>query len=77
MKHVIGARDDKNEREIALLGKYERLASSPGAFKTLLLMTRRIDVRSILSSVRVSVLIQRRLASQLRGRPTLARPASR
>ena len=43
MKHVIGTRDE-NEREIALLGKYERLASSPGAYKTLLLMTRRIDV---------------------------------
>jgi class 3 adenylate cyclase/pimeloyl-ACP methyl ester carboxylesterase len=56
MKHVIGTRDE-NQREIALLGKYERLASSPGAYKTLLLMTRRIDVRSILPSVRVPALV--------------------
>jgi class 3 adenylate cyclase len=56
MKRVIGTHDG-NEREIALLGKYERLSCSPGAFKTLMLMNRRIDVRSILSSVRVPALV--------------------
>jgi class 3 adenylate cyclase/pimeloyl-ACP methyl ester carboxylesterase len=56
MKTVIGSRGE-NEREIALLGKYERLSCSPGAFKTLALMNRRIDVRSILSSVRVPALV--------------------
>jgi pimeloyl-ACP methyl ester carboxylesterase/class 3 adenylate cyclase len=56
MKRVIGTRDE-NEREIALLGKYERLSCSPGAFKTLMLMNRRIDVRSILPSVRVPALV--------------------
>jgi class 3 adenylate cyclase/pimeloyl-ACP methyl ester carboxylesterase len=56
MKGVIGTHDG-NEREIALLGKYERLSCSPGAFKTLMLMNRRIDVRSILPSVRVPALV--------------------
>ena len=56
MKRVIGTRDE-NQREIALLGKYERLASSPGAFKTLLSMNRQIDVRAILPSVRVPALV--------------------
>jgi class 3 adenylate cyclase/pimeloyl-ACP methyl ester carboxylesterase len=56
MKHVMGT-PDENEREMALLGKYERLASSPGAYKTLRLMNRRIDVGSILPSVRVPALV--------------------
>ena len=56
MKRVIGTHDG-NEREIALLGKLERLSCSPGAFKTLMLMNRRIDVRSILPSVRVPALV--------------------
>jgi pimeloyl-ACP methyl ester carboxylesterase len=56
MKRVIGTHDG-NEREIALLGKYERLSCSPGAFKTLMLMNRRIDVRSTLPSVRVPALV--------------------
>jgi class 3 adenylate cyclase/pimeloyl-ACP methyl ester carboxylesterase len=55
-KRAMGTRDE-NWREIALLGKYERLSSSPGAFKTLLLMNRRIDVRAILPSVRVPALV--------------------
>jgi len=56
MKRVIGTHDG-NEREMALLGKLERLSCSPGAFKTLMLMNRRIDVRSILPSVRVPALV--------------------
>jgi class 3 adenylate cyclase/pimeloyl-ACP methyl ester carboxylesterase len=56
MKRVIGIQDG-NEREMALLGKLERLSCSPGAFKTLMLMNRRIDVRSILPSVRVPALV--------------------
>jgi class 3 adenylate cyclase/pimeloyl-ACP methyl ester carboxylesterase len=56
MKRVIGTHDG-NEREIALLGKYERLSCSPGAFRTLMLMNRRIDVRSILPGVRVPALV--------------------
>lgn len=56
MKRVIGTHDG-NEREIALLGKLERLSCSPGAFKTLMLMNRRIDVTSVLPSVRVPALV--------------------
>ena len=56
MKDVVGARDE-NERQMALLGRYERLSSSPGAFRTILLMNRRIDVRSILPSVRIPTLV--------------------
>lgn len=56
MKRVVGTHDG-NEREIALLGKLERLSCSPGAFKTLMLMNRRIDVRSILPSVQVPALV--------------------
>jgi len=56
MKRVIGTHDG-NEREMALLGKLERLSCSPGAFKTLMLMNRRIDVRSILPNVRVPALV--------------------
>ena len=56
MKRVIGIHDG-NEREMALLGKLERLSCSPGGFKTLMLMNRRIDVRSILPSVRVPALV--------------------
>jgi class 3 adenylate cyclase/pimeloyl-ACP methyl ester carboxylesterase len=56
MKRVIGTHDG-NAREIALLGKLERLSCSPGAFKTLMLMNRRIDVTSVLPSVRVPALV--------------------
>jgi pimeloyl-ACP methyl ester carboxylesterase len=56
LKTVIGT-GDENEREIALLGKYERLSCSPGSFKALIAMNRRIDVRSILPSVRVPALV--------------------
>ena len=56
MKRVIGTHDG-NEREIALLGKYERLSCSPGDYKTLMLMNSRIDVTSILPSVRVPALV--------------------
>jgi len=56
MKRVMGS-DGADAREIALFGKFERLSCSPGAFKTLLLMNRRIDVRSILPSLRVPTLV--------------------
>ena len=64
MKRVIGTQDG-NEREIALLGKLERLSCSPGAFKTLMLMNRRIDVASVLPSVRVPALVLHSRADEL------------
>ena len=56
MKRVVGA-PGENEREMALLGKFERLASSPGAYKTLMLMNQKIDVSSILPNVRAPTLV--------------------
>ena len=56
MKRVVGIADD-NKEELAKLGRYERMSCSPGALKTLFLMNRRIDVTSILASVRVPTLV--------------------
>lgn len=56
MKRAVGTADD-NKEELAKLGKFERMSCSPGSFKTLLLMNRRIDVTSILPSVRVPTLV--------------------
>lgn len=56
MQRVLGTRDG-SECDIALLGKLERMSCSPGAIKTHMLMNRRIDVTSILPSVRVPALV--------------------
>lgn len=56
MKRAVGTADDSKE-ELAKLGKFERMSCSPGAFKTLLQMNRRIDVTSILPSVRIPTLV--------------------
>lgn len=56
MKLAAGTADD-NKEELAKLGKLERMSCSPGAFKTLLQMNRRIDVTSILPTVRVPTLV--------------------
>ena len=56
MKQVVGATGEK-EREIALLGKFERLACGPGAYKTLMLMNQKLDVSSILPNVRTPTLV--------------------
>ena len=56
MKRVVGA-SGENDREMALLGRFERLACSPGAYRTLMLMNQKIDVTSILPNVRVPTLV--------------------
>jgi class 3 adenylate cyclase len=56
MKRVIGLTEDRTD-EIAKVGRYERMSSSPGAVKTLMQMNRLIDVTSILPSVRVPTLV--------------------
>lgn len=56
MKRVLGIPRD-HEPGSPLPGKFERLACSPGAFKTLLLLNRKIDVTSILANVRVPTLV--------------------
>jgi pimeloyl-ACP methyl ester carboxylesterase len=49
-----------NPDAVAQFAKFERLSSSPGAFKTILLLNRQIDVTSILSTVRVPTLVLHR-----------------
>lgn len=49
-----------NEDAVALFAKFERLSASPGAMKTLMQMNARIDVRSILATVRVPTLVLHR-----------------
>jgi class 3 adenylate cyclase len=56
MKRVVGIADD-NKEVLARLGRFERMSCSPGAFKTLMLMNRLIDITPILPSVRVSTLV--------------------
>jgi class 3 adenylate cyclase len=49
-----------NPDAIAQFAKFERLSSSPGAFKTILTLNRQIDVTSILTTVRVPTLVLHR-----------------
>jgi class 3 adenylate cyclase/pimeloyl-ACP methyl ester carboxylesterase len=56
LKRVVGATGEY-AREMAPLGKFERLACSPGGYKTLMLMNRKIDVTAILPNVRVPTLV--------------------
>jgi class 3 adenylate cyclase/pimeloyl-ACP methyl ester carboxylesterase len=56
MKRVVGIADD-NKEALMRLGRFERMSCSPGAFKTLMLMNRLIDITPILPSVRVSTLV--------------------
>jgi pimeloyl-ACP methyl ester carboxylesterase/class 3 adenylate cyclase len=56
MQHVVGMTEGAKE-QLAVLGKFERMSCSPGAFKALMVMNRRIDVTPILQSVRVPTLV--------------------
>jgi len=56
MKRVVGISEDAKE-QLAVLGKFERMCCSPGAFKALMMMNRRIDVTPILQNVRVPTLV--------------------
>lgn len=47
---------------ITQFGKFQRLSSTPGAFKTILTLNRQIDVTSILPTVRVPTLVLHREA---------------
>lgn len=57
MKSVISTAD-VDATVLSELGRLERLSCSPGAMRTLLQMNRKIDVTSILPSVRVPTLVQ-------------------
>src|SRR5450432_729376 len=52
MRRVVGMANSGRE-QLAVLGKYERMSCSPGAFKAMLVMNRLIDVTPILPNVRV------------------------
>ncbi|QOZ54445.1 adenylate/guanylate cyclase domain-containing protein [Bradyrhizobium sp. CCBAU 53338] len=56
MKRVVGITEGTKE-QLAALGKFERMSCSPGAFKAVMVMNRRIDVEPILQSVRVPTLL--------------------
>jgi class 3 adenylate cyclase len=51
-----------NPDAITQFGKFQRLSSTPGAFKTIITLNRQIDVTSILPTVRVPTLVLHRQA---------------
>lgn len=53
---LVVASQAQDQSAVALLAKFERLACSPGALKTLLLLISQIDVTSILPTVQVATL---------------------
>ena len=55
MKNVVRTTGD--QKDLAILGKFERMSCSPGAFRALMVMNRRIDVTPILQNVRVPTLV--------------------
>jgi pimeloyl-ACP methyl ester carboxylesterase len=59
IKAAIGSQAT-NPDAVAQFAKFERLSSSPGAFRTILLLNRQIDVTSILPTVRVPTLVLHR-----------------
>jgi pimeloyl-ACP methyl ester carboxylesterase len=59
MKNVIRSQAT-NTNAVAQFAKFERLACSPGAFKTLLSLNRQIDVTSILPTLQVPTLVAHR-----------------
>jgi len=64
IKATIGSQAT-NPDAIAQFAKFERLSASPGAFKTILLLNRQIDVSSILPTVRVPTLVLHRRTDAL------------
>ena len=55
----------ENPEAVALIAKFERLSTSPGALRSLMQMNAQIDVRSILPSVRVPTLVLHRRTDAL------------
>lgn len=60
MMKIVVPSQATNNNAVALLGKFERLASSPGAFKTILQLNSQIDVTAILPTVQVPTLVLHR-----------------
>jgi class 3 adenylate cyclase len=64
IKATIGSQAE-NPDAIAQFAKFERLAASPGAFRTILQLNRQIDVSSILPMVQVPTLVLHRRTDAL------------
>jgi class 3 adenylate cyclase/pimeloyl-ACP methyl ester carboxylesterase len=60
MIRVISPDQAENPQAVAQFAKFERLSASPGTYKAFMVMNAQIDVRSILSSVRVPTLVLHR-----------------
>jgi class 3 adenylate cyclase len=60
MMKTVAPSQATDQNTVAQFAKFERLSSSPGAFKTILSLNRQIDVTSILSTVQVPTLVLHR-----------------
>jgi class 3 adenylate cyclase/pimeloyl-ACP methyl ester carboxylesterase len=60
MLKVVAASQAQDKAAIALLAKFERLASSPGSLKTVLLLNGQIDVTPILPTLQIPTLVVHR-----------------
>jgi pimeloyl-ACP methyl ester carboxylesterase len=60
MMKVVAPSQATNPGTVAQFAKFERLSSSPGAFRTILSLNRRIDVTSILPTLQVPTLVLHR-----------------
>ncbi|MCK1520970.1 adenylate/guanylate cyclase domain-containing protein [Bradyrhizobium sp. 17] len=63
--HLINPSQSNNPEEVSRFAKYERLSASPGAIKSFMLLNASIDVRPILSAVRVPTLVLHRRTDTL------------
>lgn len=60
MAKVVVASQAKDAAAVAMLGKFERLASSPGSLRTILSLNGQIDVTSILPTLQIPTLVVHR-----------------
>jgi len=60
MMKLVAASQAQDKAAVALLAKFERLASSPGSLKTVLLLNGQIDVSAILPTLQIPTLVVHR-----------------
>ena len=60
VKRAVSAQRAVSAETMQLFGKLERLCASPGAYKAIMLMNRKFDVRPILGAIRVPTLVLHR-----------------
>jgi class 3 adenylate cyclase len=65
MMKVVSPSEAADPNAIPALAKFERLASSPGAIRTIMMLNAQIDVTPILSSVQIPTLVQHRSADRV------------